>query len=429
MAGYGAAPAERSKARNEIAMMPPVAPPGGRCRSIVVVRLPHQCHDVNVMPTLKKYRKLIVIAAPIVLCALFLLIVEAGLRLGFGLPKGQFASWFPGQSGLYPENSVIDMTWGAIPYTVKVNSHGFRGPEFLSNKPGEIFTIAALGDSVTDGFFVDNQDTYPYLLQVILTERYQRQAQVINGARGGASIDKEFAILRQTLLPFKPDMVVLTFVGNDISDIRGKTREQLVSLNLDPGSKPHRELARLALVKTAVGEAAYDRYLSLTRKQYQAARRSLKSGRDRYDIAGGTNFLENVRICEERYEKSEGILLAEPYAAETTALIDNYLFALGEMSKFCKQSGIRLVFVYFPSYFVVYKPGASNQIRDLLQAGCARLAIPFLDLTETFRTAGATKALHLAPVDFHLNPAGNLVLAQAIAEGIAPYVGGKDSTR
>lgn len=381
------------------------------------------------MPILKKYQKLIVIAAPIVLCGLVLLAVEAVLRLGFDLPRGRFASWFPGQKGLYPESSVIEMTWGAIPYTVRVNRLGFRGPELLSSHPGEVFTIAAIGDSVTDGFFVDDQDTYPYLLQEVLTQRYRHKVQVINGARGGGSIDKEFAILRQKLLPLKPNVVVLTFVGNDISDIRGQTREELISLELDPKFKLHRELARLVLTKTALGEAAYDTYLSLTRKQYQTARRLLKTGANRYHIEGQTNFLENARICENRFRDTDGILLAEPYSDSTTALIENYLFTLEAMSNFCQQRGIQLVFVYFPSYPVLYAPGASNRIRDLLQARCQRLSLPFLDLTDTFQTAGATNVLHLAPVDFHLNPAGNRILAQAIAEGISPYVRDNDAKR
>jgi len=45
----------------------------------------------------------------------------------------------------------------------------------------------------------------------------------------------------------------------------------------------------------------------------------------------------------------------------------------------------------------------------------ADASIPFLDLTETFRKEGEKTVLHLAPVDYHLNPTGNKVMAEDIA--------------
>ena len=40
--------------------------------------------------------------------------------------------------------------------------------------------------------------------------------------------------------------------------------------------------------------------------------------------------------------------------------------------------------------------------------------MPFLDLTPDFRREGRDRVLHLAPVDYHLNPAGNEVIACAV---------------
>ena len=47
---------------------------------------------------------------------------------------------------------------------------------------------------------------------------------------------------------------------------------------------------------------------------------------------------------------------------------------------------------------------------------CVDRKVPFLDLTEALRTKGKAQVLHLAPIDFHLNPAGNEVMAEAIAQ-------------
>src|SRR5262245_49164681 len=89
-------------------------------------------------------------AIPVVL---LLLLGEGVCRL-LGHPKGRFAS-------VYPPNATLTMTWGAVPYTVKTNSLGLRGRELEAKEPGRK-RILALGDSITDGFFSDNEDTYPW---------------------------------------------------------------------------------------------------------------------------------------------------------------------------------------------------------------------------------------------------------------------------
>jgi hypothetical protein len=40
--------------------------------------------------------------------------------------------------------------------------------------------------------------------------------------------------------------------------------------------------------------------------------------------------------------------------------------------------------------------------------------VSFLDLTDLFQQRGQVEPLHLAPLDFHPNPRGNRVMAEAI---------------
>ncbi len=101
-----------------------------------------------------------------------------------------------GGATLYPPSATLPMRWGAIPYEVRTNALGFRGDELALVAPSGRVRILALGDSVTDGFFADNDATYPAQLQRFLRER-GRDVEVINGARGGGSIDKEYAILKE----------------------------------------------------------------------------------------------------------------------------------------------------------------------------------------------------------------------------------------
>ena len=88
---------------------------------------------------------------------------------------------------------------------------------------------------------------------------------------------------------------------------------------------------------------------------------------------------------------------------------------LAKLNFLCQVNNITLIFIYFPSYSQVYDVTTSLKIRDILRDTCQDASIPFFDLTPTFRKEGKKTVLHLAPVDYHLNPTGNKVMAEAIA--------------
>jgi hypothetical protein len=108
------------------------------------------------------------------------------------------------------------------------------------------------------------------------------------------------------------------------------------------------------------------------------------------------------------------MVLADEFSQEARNLIDNYLFVLEEFVAACRSSDIAPVFVFFPAYSQVYDRSTPLEIRDLLRDNCQRLSVQFVDLTPTFRAQGADEPIHLAPVDYHLNPRGNKIMARAI---------------
>jgi lysophospholipase L1-like esterase len=339
-----------------------------------------------------------------------ILMVELFLRVSFGLPKETFG--FISGDGLYARNATLEMTWGSIPYTVKTNSLGFRGEEISLKKPKEKTRIIALGDSVTDGFFVDNEHTYPYVLQGTLSAR-GKSVEVLNAAKGGGSIDKEYAILRELVVPLEPDIVVLTFVTNDVQD---KSKDDLISQTIRNEKKT--TLLEWLFTRTAIGELMFDLYLQTQSEFYRTSQETdnLTLDQGRYQIAGGDDYAANVEIFNQRYADTDGLILNEPFSDQTTAAIENYLFALEHLNNFCQTRQIKLIFVYSPSYSQIYDLKTSLKIRDILKEASRQLSIPFLDLTPKFREAGQNKVLHLAPIDYHQNPAGNRVMAEAIAE-------------
>lgn len=365
---------------------------------------------------------------------LITLVVTAGLivglnsvlRFGFHYPRGYFRFMAADGVRLYPPSTTLPMRWGAIPYEVRTNARGFRGDEFDLVAPAGRLRIVAIGDSVTDGFFADNEATYPAELQHYLRAR-GHDVEVINAARGGGSIDKEYAILKEQGFPLRPDVVVLTFVTNDIFDIRERSLDDLLTRDLHPTRTT--TFTQRLLTDTALGECASDLALRLRFRAYRAAEHQATAGASttedtRYQQWGGDHYEDNVRGFKQLTKNMDGLVLDPPFSAETRGIIEKYLAILDRMHRDCEERKARLFFVYFPAYSQVYDPAASLEIRDLLQAACEARSIPFVDLTGTFRREGKDHVLHLAPIDYHPNPDGNRVMARAIGESVMARVGG-----
>jgi lysophospholipase L1-like esterase len=350
--------------------------------------------------------------------------LESVLRVGFHYPRGYFRFMTASGVTLYPPSTTLPMRWGAIPYEVRTNALGFRGDELTLVAPAGRRRILALGDSVTDGFFVDDDATYPAQLQRFLRER-GRDVEVINGARGGGSIDKEYAILKEHGFPLRPDVVLLTFVTNDIFDIRERSLDNLLSRDVHPRAQT---IANRLMTETALGEWANDLTLRLRFRAYRAADRpgaadAARAEDTRYDLWGGDHFDDNVTAFRQLTKGMDGMVLASSFSPEVSAIIEKYLAILERMRGDCAERRAELVFVYFPAYSQVYDPATSLAIRDLLEAACAARSIPFVDLTAPFRKAGKDRVLHLAPVDFHPNPEGLRVMARAIGEHLLAHAG------
>jgi lysophospholipase L1-like esterase len=246
---------------------------------------------------------------------------------------------------------------------------------------------------------------------------------VVNAARGGASIGKELAILEQVALPLEPRIVILTFVTNDPAEIIGKEPHQLLNQRVEVHRKnvPLHERAALWLItRTAVGEGAFRLFLHIAARggaEADTEDASTEQGVDaRYVVAGATDYERNATIFLQRNRRGDGLVLTDPLSPRVLQLMQLYFVVLEEFVATCRSHDIEPVLVYFPAYPQIYLPGPPRAIQDLLAGNCERLGIPFLDLTPAFRRAGRDQVLHLAPLDYHLNPRGNQVMAEAIHE-------------
>lgn len=342
-------------------------------------------------------------------------VIEVALRLATGRPEGTFMGWFAEVRGLYPGNARILMP-GPVPWVVETNRWGFRGPDVTLDKLQGRTRIAMLGDSVTDGFCVDNDATFPAMVAGALTRRGVR-AEVINAASGGASIDTELAVLRDAVSRFSPDVAVLTFVTNDLAALTAIDDAQLYGRSLERRSTLH-SLVRLGVVGTALGEWTFQTYLRKVAPAYAAhpAPSSVPSrAAARYDIEGGRDFATNSRLFLERFRTGDAMILGEVLPESMEVQLRRYLKAWDLFMDHARARSMRPVFVYFPAYPQVYDRNSPTTIRDRLRAHSENQHVPFLDLTAALRAQQAA-VLHLAPADYHLNPRGNQVIGEVLAD-------------
>jgi lysophospholipase L1-like esterase len=115
----------------------------------------------------------------------------------------------PDYAGLGP-----DLPGVRLSYQVRINHAGFRGGLLTPDKPTDAVRIAALGDSVTFGFGVAEEDTYPVIVAGALSNGCRRHVEAINaGVPGFTSLQGVHYVDR--VLSYHPDIVTVLYGWND----------------------------------------------------------------------------------------------------------------------------------------------------------------------------------------------------------------------
>lgn len=146
------------------------------------------------------------------------LIAEAVVRIA-GLAQPDLYTWAPHRGwGLKPDASGWQRDEGAG--FIRVNSAGFRGPQWTVAKPPGTFRIAVIGDSFTEAPQVNYNRTFCAIAQHELGEckAFQgRKVQVMDFGVDAYGTAQELATLRRHVWRYSPDFVVLAFFsGNDL---------------------------------------------------------------------------------------------------------------------------------------------------------------------------------------------------------------------
>jgi lysophospholipase L1-like esterase len=331
---------------------------------------------------------------------LFILIIEIGARSYFYTVSCQACielgrrdhHFFPGGYGdLYPNQDGIWTVWPHRPYHVETNDLGLRHAWPLNESNS--LRILAIGDSFTFGPYVTNEDTWPGWLQSILRQRLNRDdIEVLNAGIGGYTIEDQIAYFRDKGHVLAPDIVILAFYVNDISDFRPSQRREfrrpaaeIVQTN---NIGPVREFLRdyVAVYKLA----------SVIKKQIQIAAAQSRIDNSAGPLGQATQTVNRVN--------SYDILYYNPNSPEYLPYYEQYEATLREFTTELEATDARLVIVAFPEYIQIPPDAYPDSPQQFLRRVTEKIGNPYLDLLPALRTTGEIEDLYLLAYDIELEP-------------------------
>jgi lysophospholipase L1-like esterase len=274
---------------------------------------------------------------------------------------------------------------------VRTNSHGMRNQACSRDKSVGVLRIAGLGDSVMFGWGVGEEDTYLRVLERRLaTVGFGgRRIEVLNFAVPGYNSAMEVAALREKVLDFSPDLVILHFVRNDFNLPRFMIEA--------PDLWSLQRSWTVALIRDGLGsvQARGERWLG-PRELEALSLAKRDRVRQRYGHLVGPEAFEAAMISLEEIARAHAIPVVfvlkktdgEPYAAAYEA---------------AKRHGFHVVTVgpYFTDYFRDHGVQPNRE--------------------------GWAETFWLSQRDPHPNDLGHRLFAEAILQTVTPIVAARPS--
>ncbi len=161
---------------------------------------------------------------------LLFFLIEVGLRLKgdyrnhaeVSNAQGKYYSLFhnenkPDQFWVHPTDTILVSKKKEFTYERKTNSIGLSEREIEKDKNGD-FRIIILGDSFTEGVGVEYDSTWIKKTERMVSQS-GNQIEFINAGIGGSDPVFEYVLLRDKLLDYQPDQVIMTLNSSDYWDV------------------------------------------------------------------------------------------------------------------------------------------------------------------------------------------------------------------
>jgi hypothetical protein len=331
-------------------------------------------------------RRLLLTATSVALgLAAGLLVAEVVLRVFHLAPSNAVSTvttaQFEAIPGIWaPGQDLVDRRNAHLPYHVTTDSLGYRGAAFPLRKEPGAFRVLLTGDSFAFGDFVDDDATLPAQLERDLAPRCAG-VRVINAGLDAATIVDEAPMVERGLA-VQPDLVVVLFSENDISDLGRQSTWEALASNRAAKSRFPLSVLYPVLRRSALWNFALDRRAALALKFHRVPVDWTARGDDR----------------------------------ATARLRAIYRDALRGLRDRLALRHVPLVVLAYPSHLALMHPDLRGQVGWLTgMADSAR--IPVIDLTAPLMASGEPMTrLYLLPYDGHPSALGYGISASYIAD-------------
>lgn len=212
---------------------------------------------------------------------------------------------------------------------VKINSYGFRDKEYSVEKDKDTFRILILGDSVTFGFGVGQDEKYPEILEQILNSQSEDlkhdKYEVINAGTNGYYTQQELELFKEKGLKFCPDLCILQVNGNDFrNNIEFFVDEDgYLSVN-HPKNKLHRFLRRIKRKSHLLTLVQKISHISISKAEKRNSFSSPTSAWEKFGKKNLENFIVEIQKQKVPIIVFMDFSLNDPTRAEMSELLDIY---------------------------------------------------------------------------------------------------------
>ncbi len=294
------------------------------------------------------------------------------------------------------------LSTGGVQSSIHINSLGFRGGEVEEKKSKRIFLV---GDSYIFGYGVDENQTAASKLE------QQLHVEVVNGGMWGIGPDSEYLLTSRVGLPLKPDIIIVSiFPENDLRDIaesvwKESDTGELSSLSNDKFVDQEGFLRRHAVSQRYYIPILRDSHVAALlidglERAYSVVITKLKISSQPAEGLGNDGGADRRCLFEDQCEGRWGS------AKENAAKVIQWFKRLST------ENNIPLIMLIVPSKGQV---DGQEPVETIFHTMVKEEKIPFVDLTETFRTSPlSTDQLFLT--DGHWSPLGNELAASGIAQ-------------
>ena len=217
-------------------------------------------------------------------------------------------------------------------FDFRTNSNGFQNERDIpyQKAPGEL-RVLVLGDSHTQGYEVNYDQTFSYVAEKSLTQ-HQVKATVINAGVSGFSTAEELIMLENEGYKYEPDYVVLGFYANDFDD---NLRTRLFDLVNDSLVVANHEYTPGVKIQNKMNSCWVFRFLGEHSYLYGYA---FNTAWDFYRKAAN----RNSKITETEYAIASKEKTSE-HAKKLMAQL------VKRMNDYCQDKGMKLIIVDIPN--------------------------------------------------------------------------------